>query len=211
MLEAYTLPGRWRPAPGGCGAPRGAAGRKAPIWYLDPHCLLCTDRGEDPACAIAGGWPPGCATCGPRCRWWQRFTALSGPGGRWIVSHMGAFYIIKIIEREAAESAAARRRPDDDGALDATGSNPPSSGGSSPRCATAPRVPRPEPAGAAGGWAARRGRIRRAPRPACPGVERRPRTPPSRWCRAVRGCVVPGEPRRSTRRSRFGPGSEGWA
>jgi hypothetical protein len=37
---------------------------------------------------------------------------------------MGAFYIIKIIEREAAESAAARRPPDDHAALDAIGSNP---------------------------------------------------------------------------------------
>jgi hypothetical protein len=60
---------------------------------------------------------------------WQRFTALSGPGGRWIVSHMGAFYIIKIMEREAAESAAARRagvpsrRSDDHAALDAIRSN----------------------------------------------------------------------------------------
>jgi len=50
--------------------------------------------------------------------------ALGGPGGRWIVSHMGAFYIIRIIEREAAESAAARRRPDDHDALDATRSKP---------------------------------------------------------------------------------------
>ena len=37
---------------------------------------------------------------------------------------MGAFYIIKIIEREAAESAPARRRPDDHDALDATRGNP---------------------------------------------------------------------------------------
>ena len=37
---------------------------------------------------------------------------------------MGAFYIIRIIEREAAESAAARRRPDDHDALDAIRSNP---------------------------------------------------------------------------------------
>lgn len=37
---------------------------------------------------------------------------------------MGAFYIIKIVEREAAESAAARRPPDDHVALDAIGSNP---------------------------------------------------------------------------------------
>jgi hypothetical protein len=37
---------------------------------------------------------------------------------------MGAFYIIKIIEREAAESAAARRPPDDHAALDPIGSNP---------------------------------------------------------------------------------------
>jgi hypothetical protein len=37
---------------------------------------------------------------------------------------MGAFYIIRIIEREAAESAAARRRPDDHDALDATRGNP---------------------------------------------------------------------------------------
>ena len=57
-------------------------------------------------------------------------TALSGPGGRWIVSHMGAFYIMRIMEREAAESAAARRprvpsrRPDDHAALDAIRSNP---------------------------------------------------------------------------------------
>jgi hypothetical protein len=40
------------------------------------------------------------------------------------MSHMGAFYIIRIIEREAAESAAARRPPDDHAALDAIGSNP---------------------------------------------------------------------------------------
>jgi len=45
------------------------------------------------------------------------------------VSHMGAFYIIKIMEREAAESAAAcragvpSRRPDDHAALDAIRSN----------------------------------------------------------------------------------------
>ena len=50
--------------------------------------------------------------------------AHSGPGGRWIMSHMGAFYIIKIIEREAAESAPARRPPDDHAALDAIRSNP---------------------------------------------------------------------------------------
>ena len=37
---------------------------------------------------------------------------------------MGAFYIIRIIEREAAESAAARRRPDAHDALDATRGNP---------------------------------------------------------------------------------------
>jgi hypothetical protein len=37
---------------------------------------------------------------------------------------MGAFYIIRIIEREAAESAAARRPPDDHAALDAIRSNP---------------------------------------------------------------------------------------
>jgi hypothetical protein len=36
---------------------------------------------------------------------------------------MGAFYIMRIIEREAAESAAARRRPDDYDALDAIRSN----------------------------------------------------------------------------------------
>jgi hypothetical protein len=40
------------------------------------------------------------------------------------MSHMGAFYIMRIIEREAAESAAARRRPDDYDALDAIRSNP---------------------------------------------------------------------------------------
>jgi len=39
------------------------------------------------------------------------------------VSHMGAFYIIKMIEGEAAESAPARRRPDDYDALDATRGN----------------------------------------------------------------------------------------
>jgi hypothetical protein len=37
---------------------------------------------------------------------------------------MGAFYIIRIMEREAAESAAARRRPDDYHALDATRGKP---------------------------------------------------------------------------------------
>jgi hypothetical protein len=37
---------------------------------------------------------------------------------------MGAFYIIRIMEREAAESAAARRRPDDHDAPDAVRSNP---------------------------------------------------------------------------------------
>jgi len=37
---------------------------------------------------------------------------------------MGAFYIMRIIEREAAESAAARRRPDDDDELDAIRSKP---------------------------------------------------------------------------------------
>jgi DNA-binding GntR family transcriptional regulator len=40
------------------------------------------------------------------------------------MSHMGAFYIIRIMEREAAESAAARRRPDDYAALGAIRSNP---------------------------------------------------------------------------------------
>jgi hypothetical protein len=40
------------------------------------------------------------------------------------MSHMGAFYIIKIIEREAAESAPARRPPDDHAAPDAIRSNP---------------------------------------------------------------------------------------
>ena len=39
------------------------------------------------------------------------------------MSHMGAFYINRMIEREAAESAAARRRPDDYDALDATRGN----------------------------------------------------------------------------------------
>ena len=37
---------------------------------------------------------------------------------------MGAFYIIKMIEGEAAESAPARRRPDDYDALDATRGKP---------------------------------------------------------------------------------------
>jgi DNA-binding GntR family transcriptional regulator len=37
---------------------------------------------------------------------------------------MGAFHIMRIIEREAAESAAARRRPDDYDALDAIRSDP---------------------------------------------------------------------------------------
>jgi hypothetical protein len=37
---------------------------------------------------------------------------------------MGAFYIMRIIERRAAESAAAGRRPDDDHALDAIRSKP---------------------------------------------------------------------------------------
>jgi len=37
---------------------------------------------------------------------------------------MGAFYIIRIIEREAAESAPTRRRPDDHDAQDATRGNP---------------------------------------------------------------------------------------
>ena len=37
---------------------------------------------------------------------------------------MGAFYIMRIIEREAAESAAARRRPDDHEAPDAIGRKP---------------------------------------------------------------------------------------
>ena len=50
---------------GGCGAPRGTAERKAPIWYLDPHCLLCTNRGEDPPCAIAGSWTRGAQRAGP--------------------------------------------------------------------------------------------------------------------------------------------------
>jgi hypothetical protein len=40
------------------------------------------------------------------------------------VSHMGAFYIMRIIDREADESAAARRRRDDDDALDAIRSKP---------------------------------------------------------------------------------------
>jgi hypothetical protein len=37
---------------------------------------------------------------------------------------MGAFYIIRIIEREAAESAPARRPPHDHAALDASRTNP---------------------------------------------------------------------------------------
>src|SRR5262249_11904622 len=99
-------------------------------WYLDPHCLLCTNREEDPPCAIAGRWPGATPRAGPVPRRWQRFTALSGPGGRGSVSHMGPFYIIRIMEREAAESAAARRprvpsrRPDDHAAPDAIRSNP---------------------------------------------------------------------------------------
>ena len=40
------------------------------------------------------------------------------------MSHMGAFYIMRIIEREAAESAPARRRPDDHDAPGAIRSNP---------------------------------------------------------------------------------------
>jgi hypothetical protein len=40
------------------------------------------------------------------------------------MSHMGAFYIIRIMEREAAESAAARRPPDDHAGPDAIRSNP---------------------------------------------------------------------------------------
>jgi hypothetical protein len=40
------------------------------------------------------------------------------------MSHMGAFYIIKIMEREAAESAGAYRPPDDHAAPDAIRSNP---------------------------------------------------------------------------------------
>ena len=37
---------------------------------------------------------------------------------------MGAFYIMRIIEREAAESAPARRRPDDHDEPDAVRSHP---------------------------------------------------------------------------------------
>jgi hypothetical protein len=50
-------------------------------------------------------------------------------GGRCIVSHIGAFYIMRTMEREAAESAVARRprvpsrRPDDHAALDVIRSN----------------------------------------------------------------------------------------
>jgi hypothetical protein len=40
------------------------------------------------------------------------------------MSHMGAFYIIKIMEREAAESAAAHRPPDDHAAQYADHSKP---------------------------------------------------------------------------------------
>jgi hypothetical protein len=40
------------------------------------------------------------------------------------MSHMGAFYIMRIIERQAAEAAAAGRRPDDHDAPDAVRSNP---------------------------------------------------------------------------------------
>jgi hypothetical protein len=37
---------------------------------------------------------------------------------------MGAFYVIRMMEREAAESAPSRRRPDDYNALDATRGKP---------------------------------------------------------------------------------------
>ena len=40
------------------------------------------------------------------------------------MSHMGAFYIIRMIEREAAESAAAHRPPDDHAAQYADHSKP---------------------------------------------------------------------------------------
>jgi len=92
---------------------------------------------------------------------------------------------MRIIEREAAEAAAARRpgvpsrRPDDHDAPDATRSNPFIVRRSSPRFATAPMVPRAESAGAAGDWAARRGRIRRA----APAV-------PTRAGRARRGLSI---------------------
>ena len=36
----------------------------APIWYLDPHCPLCTNREEDPPGAIAGTWPRGVRRAG---------------------------------------------------------------------------------------------------------------------------------------------------
>jgi hypothetical protein len=50
-----------RPVPEGLGTGRRAcpAGFTAPVWYQDPRCLLCTDREEDPPCAIADSWPPG--------------------------------------------------------------------------------------------------------------------------------------------------------
>src|SRR5882757_1580985 len=61
---------------GGCGAPRGTAERKAPIWYLDPHCRLCTNRGEDPPCAIAGSWPRGAQRAAPGA---EAVAAVHGP------------------------------------------------------------------------------------------------------------------------------------
>ena len=65
---------------GGCGVPRGTAERKAPIWYLDPHCLLWTNRGEGPPCAIAGSWPRGAQRAGPGAGAVAAVHGLSGPG-----------------------------------------------------------------------------------------------------------------------------------
>ena len=64
---------------------------------------------------------------------------------------MGAFYIIRIMEREAAESAAARRPPDDHAALDAIRSNPSIVRRVFAAMRHPPVVLRADPAGAAGG------------------------------------------------------------
>jgi hypothetical protein len=71
---------------------------------------------------------------------------------------MGAFYIIRIMEREAAESAAARRRPDDDDALDAVRSKP----SIVRRAFTAMRHRADDAAGGAGRGRRRPGRAARA-------------------------------------------------
>ena len=162
----------------GCGAPRGTAESKARfggIWIrvagsapvggkiLPVPSPVAGPRGVQRAGPGAGAVAvvhgPERAGGGGSCRIWEPSTS----SGSWNVRPPNRLRLAGLACLRGGQMITPRWT------LSAAIAIPPSCGGSSPRCATAPVVLRAEPAGAAGGWAARRGRIRRAPRAACWG------------------------------------------